>query len=101
MVSWFVMNYILIIFFLALLVTWHDVAQRTVQTRKTLLEIIRQVNLHDQEGLDILENAIESVKEVISRRQDFVHTLNEFGIFLMQRGISSGLLSDTNLPQQT
>ena len=67
-VCWLVMCYLIICFSFALLITWNDIAFQTVQTRKTLLELIRQVNLHEQEGLDILENATESVKEVINRR---------------------------------
>ena len=94
LISWCIINYFIILIFTILLLTWHDVSQKSVETRKNLLVILRQVNLHEQEGLDILENAIESVKDVINRRQDFVRTLNEYGIFLMQRGINNCILNE-------
>ena len=57
------------------------------------------MNLHEQDGLDILENAIESVKEVINRRYEFVRTLNEYGIFLMQRGINNHIQNEQAILQ--
>lgn len=50
--------------------------------------------------MDILENAIENVKDEINRRQDFVRTLNEYGIFLMQRGINNSILNEQAILQQ-
>lgn len=83
LIGWSIVNYSIVLVFAILLLTWYDINQKSTQIRIRILEIIRQVNLQDQEGLDILESSLANVQDEINRRQEFVRTLHEYGIFLM------------------
>lgn len=47
LISWCIINYFIILMFSIFLLTWHDVSQKSMETRKNLLVILRQVNLHE------------------------------------------------------
>ena len=82
-IMWSLLNYFIILIFAILLITWHDMYHRSIQIRKNILEIIRQVNFETQDGLDLLDSAIANIQDEINRRQEFVRTLHEYGIYLM------------------
>ena len=89
LIVWSLLNYLMNLIFAIILLSWCDISKRSNNMRKTLLELIRDANMHDQEGIDLVENAYDQVKDEINRRQSFVRTLHEFGIFLMPRGITN------------
>ena len=61
LIAWSILNYFIILIFAILLMSWFDTNKRSTQIRKNVLEIIRQVNMQNQEGLDLLDSAISNV----------------------------------------
>ena len=49
-IAWSILNYFVVLVFAILLLTWYDIHQKSLQIRHTLLEIIRTLDLHTQEG---------------------------------------------------
>jgi len=45
LIAWSILNYFIILIFAILLMTWYDTNKRSIQIRKNVLEIIRQVNM--------------------------------------------------------
>ena len=90
----------MVIFFTILLLAWYDIHQKSSKIRKTILEIIRQLNLQEQEGLEVLDSALANVQDEVNRRQEFVRTLHEYGIFLMQRGIINSIQNEQTINNQ-
>ena len=37
---------------------------------------------------ELLDNALANIQDEVQRRQDVVRNLNEYGIFLMQKGVN-------------
>ena len=61
LIAWSILNYLVILILAILLLTWYDINQRSDQIRKSIIEMIRDVDMTDQEGLDLLEGAFGNV----------------------------------------
>ena len=46
----------------------------------------------DETNQEIYENALLNIQEDISRHQDAVKTLREFGIYLLNQGLDANML---------
>ena len=97
MIVWATLNYIVLVAFAVLRARWTEISSKSDSIRKNILEIVRDVDLKTQDGLDLLDNALLNAQEEIFRRQEFVRMLHEYGIYSMQKGITNYLQNEAQL----
>jgi hypothetical protein len=55
--------------------------------RRSILSLLRRMDINEIDN-DLYENARANVQEENQRRQDTIKTLNEYGLYFMQRGLN-------------
>lgn len=86
MIFWIILNYILILSYGILILVWICAQHNSVKMRKNTLSLLRRMNIHEIDT-DLYENARANVQEETQRRNETIKTLNEYGIYFMQKGL--------------
>lgn len=46
-ITWSIINYFIVLVFAILLLTWYDISQKSIQIRKNVIELLRQLDLSE------------------------------------------------------
>lgn len=88
LIFWLIINMIILLSYGILLMSL-KIAQRNgnIMTKNILL-LLRRMDIHEVDN-ELFDNAKQNLEEENSKRIDLIFNLNEFGIYLMMRGLTS------------
>lgn len=88
MIFWLIINMIILLSYGILLISL-KIAQRNGEVMaKNILLLLRRMDIHEVDN-ELFDNAKQNLEEENSKRVDLIYNLNEFGIYLMMRGLSN------------
>jgi hypothetical protein len=87
MIFWIILCYILVICYGILVIVWICAHQSALKMRKNTISLLRRMNIHEVDN-ELYENAKANVQEETQKRQETIKTLNEYGLYFMQRGLN-------------
>lgn len=87
-VFWLLCNLILLLSYAILLASLQLAKNSSESMRKQLLLLLRRLDIHEFDS-EIYDNAKQNYEEENNKKIDLISNLNEYGIFLLVRGLQN------------